>query len=136
MTMHMERAHLNNNGSGKGKKSPNTAAKRKAEVDHQAWLRSQGVHPTQLEKRKLNFKVAKPAAEPLAKPAPQLSNNLRVTGGFKRSIMDRLDEESPETRKAILDKASRLAPLYNKGAIQYVSPGEDLTQIGSKSRRG
>lgn len=132
MTMHMERAYLNNNGSGKGKKPANTAAQRKANAEHEAWLRSKGLHPSQVEKRKSNFKIEKVEVAPPSKPPVQLSNNLKVKGGFKRSIMDHLDEESPETRKAILDKASRLAPAYSKGAYQYISPGTELSDIGKK----
>lgn len=132
MTMHMERAYLNNNGSGKGKKSANTAAKRKAIAEHDAWLRTQGLHPDQLSKRKQNFKVAKPVVTPSSRQSVPLSNNLHVTGGFKRSIMNHLDEETPEIKKAILDKASRLAPAYSKGAYQYISPGTELSDIGKK----
>lgn len=132
MSMHMERAYLNNNASGKGKKSANTAAKRKAEADHASWLKSQGLHPDQLAARKKNFTVTKPTVTPPTKPPVQLSNNLKVKGGFRRSIMDHLDEESPEVKKAILDKASRLAPAYSKGAYQYISPGTELSDIGKK----
>ena len=50
--------------------------------------------------------------------------------------MDNLHKETPETQKAILDKASRVMPLFNKGGLQYLTDGEDITQIGTKSRRG
>lgn len=128
----MERVYLNNNGSGKGKKSANTAAKRKAEADHAAWLKSQGLHPDQLAARKKNFTVSKPTVSPSSSPPVKLSNNLRVTGGFRKSIMDHLDKEKPEVKKAILDKAFRLAPAYSKGAYQYISPGTELSDIGKK----
>jgi hypothetical protein len=55
----------------------------------------------------------------------------------KRSIMDPrvLANEKPEVREAILAKSRRLMPLYNKGGYQYVTDGEDVTTLGSKSRR-
>jgi hypothetical protein len=55
----------------------------------------------------------------------------------KRSIMDPrvLANEKPEVREAILAKSRRLMPLYNKGGYQYVTDGEDVTTLGSRSRR-
>lgn len=54
-----------------------------------------------------------------------------------RSPMDPrvLANEKPEVREAILAKSRRLMPLYNKGAVQYVTDGEDVTTLGSRSRR-
>lgn len=55
----------------------------------------------------------------------------------KRSPMDPrvLANEKPEVREAILAKSRRLMPLYNKGGYQYVTDGEDVTTLGSRSRR-
>jgi hypothetical protein len=55
----------------------------------------------------------------------------------KRSIMDPrvLANEKPEVREAILAKSHRLMPLYNKGGYQYVTDGEDVTTLGTRSRR-
>jgi|GEM_PF-2528655 len=52
----------------------------------------------------------------------------------KRSIMDPmvLQREKPEIVEAIKQKAMRTAPLFNKGGLQYISDGEDLTSIGKK----
>jgi hypothetical protein len=52
----------------------------------------------------------------------------------KRSIMDPmvLQREKPEVVEAIKQKAMRTAPLFNKGGLQYISDGEDLTSIGKK----
>ena len=48
-----------------------------------------------------------------------------IVGGVcaRQSMTDPvvLRSESPEIRAAILAKASRLAPLYNKGPVQYVT---------------
>jgi hypothetical protein len=50
--------------------------------------------------------------------------------------MANLHKESPEVQQAIMDKASRCLPLYNKGGYQYATPDTDMTMVGSKSRRG
>jgi len=43
-----------------------------------------------------------------------------------------LQREKPEIVEAIKQKAMRTAPLFNKGGLQYISDGEDLTSIGKK----
>jgi hypothetical protein len=53
----------------------------------------------------------------------------------KRGVMANLHKESEKTKKEILDKASRVMPLYNKGGLQYATPKTDLTEVGTKSRR-
>ena len=122
--------------AGKGKKPADTAKLRKAAVDHEEFLRKQGLHKDQLDQRKKNFKKSKvrPLSEGLPE-MPALSNNLHVNGGFQNTMMTHLHKESKEVQQEILNKASRLIPLYNKGPVQYVSPGEDLKTLGSKSKK-
>lgn len=50
------------------------------------------------------------------------------------SVMDpmNLQKESPETQAAIIAKSKRLAPAYNKGAVQYLSEEVDPKTIGRK----
>lgn len=52
----------------------------------------------------------------------------------KESMMDRAiaGKESKEVTEAILHKAKRIAPEFNKGASQYITEGSDLTQLGKK----
>ena len=69
-----------------------------------------------------------------------VSKETKIVGSgdcTKRSIMDPrvLANEKPEVREAILAKSRRLMPLYNKGGYQYVTDGEDVTTLGSRSRR-
>lgn len=56
---------------------------------------------------------------------------------ISRSVLDPrvLAIEKPETRNAIIAKSYRIMPLYNKGAHQYITDGEDVTTLGSRSRR-
>jgi len=122
--------------SGKGKKLANTEKLRKATAEHEEFLRKQGLHKDQLDQRKKNFKKGKvrPVSEGLPE-MPPLSNNLHVSGGYQNTMMTHLHKESKEVQQEILNKASRLVPLFNKGAIQYASPGEDLKTLGSKSKK-
>lgn len=52
----------------------------------------------------------------------------------KPNIMDpvSLMKETPEVREQIIAKSKRLAPIYSKGAVQYISDTEDLTTLGRK----
>lgn len=73
--------------------------------------------------------------EPLPrKELPPLSNS--VGNGFKRSVDDykwkRDREESAATIKEIERKKTRIAPAYNKGAVQYLTEGTDPATIGRK----
>jgi hypothetical protein len=73
--------------------------------------------------------------EPLQqKNLPPLSNS--VGNGFKRSVDDykwkRDREESAATIKEIEKKKSRLAPIYSKGPVQYVTEETDIQTLGRK----
>jgi hypothetical protein len=58
-----------------------------------------------------------------------------VDGGRATGIMANLYKETPEVQRKILEKANRCMPLYNKGGYQFCSENEDMTQVGSRSRR-
>ena len=68
------------------------------------------------------------------KVLPPLSNS--VGNGFKRSVDDykwkRDREESAATAKAIEEKKKRLAPIYSKGPVQYLTEGTDPNTLGKK----
>jgi hypothetical protein len=73
--------------------------------------------------------------EPMqVKILPPLSNS--VGNGFKRSVEDykwkRDREESVATAKAIEEKKKRLAPIYSKGPVQYLTEGVDPNTLGKK----
>lgn len=50
------------------------------------------------------------------------------------NVMDpaQLAKETPEVREAIIAKSKRLAPAYNKGAVQYVTDGAEIQTLGRK----
>jgi tRNA pseudouridine-54 N-methylase len=63
-----------------------------------------------------------------------LSNS--VGNGFKRSVEDykwkRDREETVATIKEIERKKTKVAPIYSKGAFQYLTDGTDPATIGRK----
>ena len=78
---------------------------------------------------------------PINMPEPLEKKNLvplsnSVGNGFKRSVHDykwkRDREESVATIKEIEKKKSRIAPAFNKGAVQYITDGADVQTLGRK----
>ena len=79
-----------------------------------------------------NFREYKP--KPVWRPEqPDIpSLDEMPTGAVgTQTIMSKLHNETPEVQAEILAKATRLAPLYNKGAYQYI-PEDDVKNIGRK----
>ena len=136
MSMHLEKAFLTTTRYGGKSKKSNSKRLAEATDKHNAWLRERGLHPEQRTLQKA-FKGKHENAIPNYndnRNSYQLSNS--VGNGYKKGIMANLHKESPAVQREILDKASRCMPLYNKGGLQYATPGEDMTQVGTKSRRG
>ena len=137
MSMHLEKAFLTTTRyNSKKKKKSNSKRLAESEAKHNAWLAKQGLTPNQVKLKKefvgnvrINTRPDLTTSNPY-----QLSNS--VGNGFKKGIMENLHKEAPEVQKEIMLKASRCMPLFNKGGLQYLTPGEDVTQVGSKSRRG
>lgn len=137
--MHLCGPQLNNIGKTKKKL---TAKQIKAQQEHEAWLKTQGVHPDQL--------AAKPKAAPkklthvvsVDRTGPQCTNGF-APAGAKTSVFDsawqRTYEEDPQMaareRAALIEaeaKTKRVAPAYSKGAYQYITSTESLADIGKK----
>jgi len=136
MSMHLVGAYMTTTRySGKRKKS-NSKKLADATDKHNDWLAKQGLTPNQIQLKKAFVGNVRINTKPdLSTSNPyQLSNS--VGNGYKKGIMENLHKESPEVQKEIMIKASRCMPLFNKGGLQYATPGEDMTQVGTKSRRG
>jgi len=101
------------------------------QAEHQTWLLKNGVHKSQL----INAKKAKVAIPSYKTDKSIKTSDVIVDGGRANGIMVNLYKESKATQRAILEKASRCVPLYNKGGLQLALPSEDLTKIGSLSKR-
>ena len=114
--------------------------KSSATSKHELWLRSKGLHVDQLsaQTRKDTRWKQRYSEEMTVDRKDYVSAGMSGTSDScaNRSIMNRLHEEPKHVRDEILFKASRCMPLFNKGALQYATPGEDMTQVGTKSRRG
>lgn len=68
------------------------------------------------------------ASDPYLIPSAQATDYIPV----RNSIMERLDQESEETKQAILKKKNQIALPYSKGAYQYVSDPELAQCLGRK----
>jgi hypothetical protein len=89
--------------------------------------------------RKLSKTVSKLTVEEYdTRNIAPLSNTIPGGAFSKKDIFNDhkwKTQESKETIKEIEYKASRVMPLYNKGGLQYATPAEDMTKVGTKSRR-
>ena len=109
--------------------------------EHDAWLASKGLLPNQIKSKKTKDKTwAKQYAESLQveRSTKEHERSLREVcnsapnATAKRGVMANIHKESEETRKAILAKAARTAPLYSKGPYQYITDGTNLDDVGKK----
>lgn len=141
MTMHLVGPYLTTTRYNSRRKK--NKKQLRADAEHEAWLRKRGLHPDQKPLRdamrdakgKVSLNNLPDYKEQSRETAP-LSNNIAVRGGFKTGVMDNIYKEKPEVQEKIREWANRVAPLYNKGGLQVVTDGTDITTIGSKSRRG
>lgn len=138
MTMHLLPAFFTTTAT---KRKSNSTPKTAKQIEHEKWLQSQGLSREQLKRKKVvdpNWKTKYNENIRVEPRANYESSGMSGSKDFaaKRGIMEAIHKESEHVRKEILVKASRVMPLYNKGGLQYASPAEDMTQIGSKSRRG
>ena len=132
--MHLEKAFLTTTRYSSKKKKSNSKRVAESESKHNAWLAKQGLTPNQIQLKKAFVGNARESVTDynLDRNTIKLSNNLYVTGGFKKGIMENLHKEAPEVQKEIMAKAARTAPAYSKGAYQYITPGADLSDVGRK----
>jgi hypothetical protein len=136
MSMHLVGPYLTTTRYNSKSKKSKSARAVTAAAKHDEWLRKQGLHPDQRNLQRA-FKGKHVNSIPDytdTRHTAELSNG--IGNGYKKGIMANLHKESPEVQQAIMDKASRCLPLYNKGGYQYATPDTDMTMTGSKSRRG
>ena len=136
MSMHLVGPYLTTTKYNSKSKKSKSAKLAEATAKHEQWLRKQGLHPEQRTLQRAfkgRHKIDLPDYTVPNNPV-QLSNG--IGNGFKKGIMENLHKEAPEVQREIMIKASRCMPLFNKGGLQYATPGEDMTQVGTKSRRG
>ncbi len=111
--------------------------------EHVAWLASQGLLPKQIKAKKT--KDAKWRAEYSASLQVERSTRhyeksvqeVCLAGPdatAKRGVMTNIHKESEETRNAILAKAKRVMPLWNKGGLQVLTETDDLKALNKVAR--
>jgi hypothetical protein len=136
MSMHLVGPYLTTTRYNGKKKKSNNRRLAEATAKHEEWLRKQGLHPEQrkLKKASVGGDVKHDLPDYRVDNPYQLSNG--IGNGYRKGVLENLHKEKPEVQQAILEKASRCMPLFNKGGYQYATPDTDMTTVGSKSRRG
>ena len=101
--------------------------------NHNNWLKSNGVHPDQLTERLKNRKQSIEREQIIEdRKLPPMSNT--VGNGLKNDIWEKIRKgiETVDTVNEIKAKSKRIAPAFNKGGYQYITPGMDLKDLGKK----
>jgi len=113
-----------------GKKKPSNSKKLEAiRREHQKFLESVGYTG------RARLCTTKPKFVVQSAPEPYSTKSLQEMVGPcpKRDIWERTRNESNEVKEAIRQKAARTAPAYSKGALQYITDGDDLKTLGRKT---
>lgn len=135
MTMHLLPAYYTMNKSSSKKKS--SSSKPSA---HDLWLAKNGLLPEQIKRKKTVDKNWKKEYTDTLKVDREGYVSAGMSGDasscIDKTLMTNLYKEPEHVRRAVLEKASRVMPLFNKGGLQYATPETDMTTVGSKSRRG
>ena len=111
--------------------------------EHDAWLVKMGVSPKQIKAKKSKntewkseytsgLKVDRSTAHHESPLAEVCDGGKDATAN--RSVMANLHKENDETREAILAKAKRVMPLYNKGGLQVLTDSDDLKCLNKVAR--
>lgn len=111
----------------------------KAKQEHDKFLLSMGVHPSQLKgKNKMGnyFGSRRKAAKPIEEKVFLEDFTAYKNTGAVRGVLANLHNEPSHVQFQIRQLQSRIMPLYNKGGLQLASKTEDLSTVGSRSRRG
>ena len=109
--------------------------KDRARAEHEAWLEERGLTRKQIAQKRIDpAKLREPPPYRRDPVLPPVSHG--VGNGPARGMMVNLHEEPEHVREEVMRKARRVETAYSKGPLQYITPGTDLTMIGSRSRRG
>jgi hypothetical protein len=103
----------------------------KALSEHTAWLEARGLTRSQIRKRRDPKIHVVPFPDYSIEERIPLGNKF-ANSGFVNTMMAKRFTESPKVRKEIEDKATRIAPAFNKAGYSYISNVEDAKYIGKK----
>lgn len=117
----------------RSKRKKPSAKQLRLNAERAEFFKSLGIKKVKHADRSYNFDGSFLSVD-LRQHAIPLSNS--VGNGFKRSVDDykwRKDRtETAATIEEIERKKTRVAPAYNKGAVQYITEGTDPTHLGRK----
>lgn len=111
--------------------------------EHDAWLVQMGVSPKQIKAKKSKdaaWRSEYSASLQVERSTKQYEKSIQEVcdGGTdataNRSVMANLHKENEATREAILAKAKRVMPLYNKGGLQVLTDSDDLKALNKVAR--
>lgn len=109
--------------------------------EHEKWLSSMGLAPKQIKAKKSAntcWKAEYSASLQVDRSTKEHDSHSVIAGpasaAANRSVMANLHKESEETRAAILAKAARVMPLYNKGGLQVLTESDDLKCLNKVTR--
>lgn len=111
--------------------------------EHEEWLSKMGLTPKQIRSKKTvnaSWRSEYSASLQVDRSTQHHEKTLQeiCDGGINatanRSVMANLHKESEATREAILDKAKRVMPLYNKGGLQVLTDSDDLKCLNKVPR--
>ena len=133
MSMHLLPVFYTSNNTRKRKaKKPSKSAR-----EHEAWLKSIGLHISQLPKKRKSVNSVKECAEVLkVDRSDYVSTGIKGTkyACAKRGVMANLHKEPQHVQDEIMAKAKRVMPLYNKGGLQVLSESDDLKALNKVAR--
>lgn len=122
----------------------NTRKRKSKKVDdseHQKWLEKQGLTRSQIRAKKSKSDSWKREyAEALKVERSTKEHDSRsviaspASAAANRSIMANLHKEPKHVQEAILAKAKRVMPLYNKGGLQLLTDSDDLKSLNKTVR--
>jgi hypothetical protein len=109
----------------------------KSAIAHEEWLMAQGLHISQLKKARKVVNSVKDCAKDIKVDRPDyVSAGMSGTkyACAKRGVMTNLHKEPRHIQEAILAKAKRVMPLYNKGGLQVLTDSDDLKALNKVAR--
>lgn len=95
-----------------------------AKAKHLKWLEDQGLTRKQIKARRDKEIPAVPFPDLKVESKRQSMGNGFAKAGFVNTPMARRFGEKPEVRAEIEKKAMSIGATYNKGAAQYMTPGD------------
>lgn len=121
------------NQRSKKTKARKTKSFVEAQENHKKFLAKYGVKPT--SRKKIVGRSENYSDLTVSSSCTPVSNEIPGSN-FKRTVDDykwkQGRQEKPEVIAATEEKKKRIAPLWNKGGLMYISEGEDPKTIGKK----